>query len=45
MEIRLQTNSRKTFKSPSSGNSGHIALNSIFFNGMKAMGIIRERLL
>ena len=40
--VRLQTNSRKTFKSTSSGNSGHIALNSIFFNGMKAMGIKRE---
>ena len=40
--VRLQTNSRKTFKSSSSGNAGHIAMNSIFFNGMKAMGINRK---
>ena len=43
--VRLQTNSRKTFKNDLTGNSGHIALNSVFFNGMKAMGIKRESFL
>jgi len=41
--VRLQTNSRKTFKNDLTGNAGHIAMNSVFFNGMKAMGIKREK--
>ena len=33
----------ETFKNDLTGNAGHIAMNSVFFNGMKAMGIKRER--
>ena len=40
--VRLQTNSRKTFKNNSIGNAGLIVMNSTFFNGMKAMGIKRK---
>lgn len=39
---RLQTNSRKTFYNKQTGNAGHLVINSIFFNGMKAMGINRD---
>ena len=42
MDLDFKLIVEKHLKMISSGNSGHIALNSVFFNGMKAMGIKRE---